>query len=116
MWKRHFADMAAGKLKLDDKGYYHVATIQTGGSGFKLTIKIVTPTAQAVEIAKSELTDKREDLKNNPTSQKRKSPNIGYKSKTEPRVYKRKHTPKKTKTKEGKILKISVGNHIWNTK
>ncbi|WP_218669286.1 hypothetical protein, partial [Solemya velum gill symbiont] len=88
----------------------------TGGSGAKPTIKMVTPTAQAVEIAKSELADEREDHESNPTSRKRKSPNGGYKSKTEPKVYKSKTTPKKTQTKKGTIPKTSVGNHIWITK
>ncbi|OOY67211.1 hypothetical protein BOW07_13125, partial [Solemya velum gill symbiont] len=67
-------------------------------------------------IAKSELADEREDHESNSTSRKRKSPNGGYKSKTETKVYKSKTTTKKTQTKKGTIPKTSVGNHIWITK
>ncbi|OOZ42658.1 hypothetical protein BOW37_12780 [Solemya velum gill symbiont] len=94
-WKKFFADMVAGKLRPNDRGNYHVATIQTGGNGVKPTIKMVTPTAQAVEIAKSELTDEREDHKSNP------------------KVYKKKLAPKKTQSKKGKIPQSFAGPHIF---
>ncbi|OOZ24258.1 hypothetical protein BOW32_11860 [Solemya velum gill symbiont] len=112
-WKKFFADMVAGKLRPNDRGNYHVATIQTGGNGVKPTIKMVTPTAQAVEIAKSELTDERKDHKSNPVPRKRKSSNGGYKSKTKPKVYKKKLAPKKTQSKKGKIPQSFAGPHIF---
>ena len=55
MWTRHFQRMAEGKLKPDHKGNYVVEKIQTGGVSKEPTIQFVTPVAQAVELAKSEL-------------------------------------------------------------
>lgn len=62
MWTRHFQRMAEGKLKPDHKGHYVVEKIQTGGVSKEPTIQFVTPVAQAVELAKSEVARrKRED-------------------------------------------------------
>ena len=55
-WKSHFLRMAEGKLKPNAKGTYAVDTVQSGGaSSEEPLIKMVTPAAQAVDLAKSEL-------------------------------------------------------------
>ena len=60
MWTRHFQRMAEGKLKPNHKGQYVVDKIQMGGSSNEPTIHVVTPVAQVVEQAKSEVARKRQ--------------------------------------------------------
>ena len=60
MWTRHFQRMAEGKLKPNHKGQYVVEKIQMGGTMKEPTINFVTPVAQAVELAKSEVSSKRQ--------------------------------------------------------
>lgn len=47
-WKRHFVDMARGKFR--DKPFYQLETQHGGGS----PIQMVTPTQQAIEMARSQ--------------------------------------------------------------
>ena len=64
-WTAHFKAMARGEVHPDKNGYYRVA----GGSGSKLrgegpqregpNIKMVTPVAQAIEIAKADIKDEK---------------------------------------------------------
>ena len=54
-WARHFRRMAEGKLKRNHKGHYVVEKVRLEEKATKPTIELVTPVAQAVEIAKSEL-------------------------------------------------------------
>ena len=56
-WKRHFRDMAEGKLQPAFLGKYLVSAEQSGGKSNEPNVKFVTPVAQAVELAKSELKD-----------------------------------------------------------
>ncbi len=70
-WKKHFIHMADGKAVGSDGLYVIGKTHQTGGSGEgEPVVKYVTPTAQAVEQAESE-------LKYRKTPTKR---SVGYKS------------------------------------
>lgn len=79
-WKRHFVRMAEGKTNPDRQGHYRVDSLQSGGEDrLNTKIKVVTPVAQAVELAKSELAQEREEAM------------------TVPRVYKSKTLPTKTK-------------------
>jgi hypothetical protein len=55
-WRKHFVNMAKGRTRPDQKGQYPVDRVQTGGDGSSgPRIQMVTPVAQAVELAKSEL-------------------------------------------------------------
>jgi hypothetical protein len=94
-WKRNFLRMTEGKTMPNQKGQYLVNSLQSGGSGGdpEPKIKVVTPVAQAVELAKSELA--REDRET--------APRI-YKSVSVPRDYKR----KKTKTSGERLKSLSV--------
>ena len=56
-WKKHFALMAEGKVRPNHKGHYVVEDKQVGSGSREPEIKFVTPIAQAVELAKSELKD-----------------------------------------------------------
>ncbi len=73
-WKRHFVNMTKGKTQPDKRGYYLVDSIQRGGNKpAEPSIKFVTPTAQAVELAKSELRQQEGDgIKNIPSPLKKK--------------------------------------------
>ncbi len=56
VWQRHFAKMAKGKTRPDKDGHYFIGSVQTGGNTpSEPSIKFVTPTAHAVELARSEL-------------------------------------------------------------
>lgn len=56
-WKRHFQKMNNGKIRINHSGNYSVTTKpqQEDSVGDKQSVKFVTPVAQAVELAKSEL-------------------------------------------------------------
>ena len=58
---RHFQRMAEGKLKRNHNGHYVIEKIEPSEEqkSTSPTIKFVTPVAQAVEMAKSELKRKR---------------------------------------------------------
>lgn len=56
-WKRHFVDMARGKFR--DKPFYQLETQHGGGS----PIQMVTPTQQAIEMARSQEKQQRIKLK-----------------------------------------------------
>ncbi len=55
-WKRHFVAMAGGKFR--DKPFYRVGAQQ--GSGDDAPIQLVTPTQQAVEMARAQEKDRSE--------------------------------------------------------
>lgn len=86
-WRRHFEDVSAGRVRPDHKGRYIV------GSGSrhradptpeknKPVVKLVTPVAQAIEMAKSELKRENEDYKDNSESirKSRKNPLPGQRA------------------------------------
>ncbi len=54
-WKKHFLLMSEGKLRPNKGGQYVVNEQSGGANSDKPRIKFVTPVAQAVELAKSEL-------------------------------------------------------------
>ena len=61
--------MAEGKLRPNNKGHYIVESTLTGNGSTEPEIKFVTPIAQDIELAKSEL---KEDIKQRePKSYKR---------------------------------------------
>lgn len=51
--------MSEGKKRLNHKGHYIVDRSQIGGAAEEPEIKFVTPIAQDIELAKSELKDNR---------------------------------------------------------
>jgi hypothetical protein len=56
MWRKHFVDMAKGLVHPDVNGRYRVGHVQSGGTkSDEPQIQMVTPVAQAIELAKSEL-------------------------------------------------------------
>jgi hypothetical protein len=56
MWRKHFVDMAKGLVHPNVNGRYRVGQEQSGGKkSDNLQIKMVTPVAQAIKLAKSEL-------------------------------------------------------------
>jgi hypothetical protein len=56
MWRKHFVDMAKGLVHPDVNGRYRDGHVQSGCKmSNDLQIKMVTPVAQAIELAKSEL-------------------------------------------------------------
>ena len=59
MLTRHFQRMAVGKLKPNHNEQYVVEKIQMGGSLNESPINLLTPVAQAVELAKTEVARKR---------------------------------------------------------
>jgi hypothetical protein len=70
-WTTHFSDMAKGKVHSDMHGFYRVGVSQLGGGGGREPrVKLVTPTAQAVEQAKAEIKEVKSDL--GPPGRKRK--------------------------------------------
>jgi hypothetical protein len=73
-WKKHFHDMAKGKLRPDRNGDYHVAPLrrEEAKKREEPQIQMVTPIAAAVERAKSELSQETKVNKRNPPT--RKSP------------------------------------------
>jgi hypothetical protein len=58
-WKKHFVDMAEGKLR--DMAFYQLST-QRGGSDVS-PIQLVTPTQQAIEMAHSQTKQRRKATK-----------------------------------------------------
>ncbi len=52
MWKKHFLDMASGKLH--NSSFYRLGRANQYGGSTGPTIELVTPTQQAIEMAKSE--------------------------------------------------------------
>ena len=56
-WKKHFTLMAEGKLRPNHKGHYIVHNKQKGDGVKEPEIKWVTPLAQDIELAKSELNE-----------------------------------------------------------
>ena len=64
-------DMAKGKIDPDRKGFYHVNGSRLGGGGGREpVIRLVTPTAQAIEQAKAEIKEVKTEL--GPPGRKRK--------------------------------------------
>ena len=82
-WKKHFKDMVAGKTRQNGRSKYVVSSNQTGGKSDDPPVKFVTPVAQAVELAKSELKED-ESYKGGPI--KRSSSLRGTIRKKRPRV------------------------------
>ncbi len=76
-WKKHFVDMASGKFRT--KSFYRLG-VQRGGSD-ENPIRLVTPTQQAIEMARSE--EKRTKLKRTPIKRKQ-SPRTPIKRKQSP--------------------------------
>ena len=54
-WKRHLTLMAEGKLRPNHEGLFLVDRVQTGRGSKEPKINFVTPIAQDIEMAKSEL-------------------------------------------------------------
>ena len=81
-WKKHFQAMADGKM--DYKGsFYTLSTARGATSGNMEPIKVVAPSAQVVEQAKSELERERQERKKRSAAQttNRKPPSKRGKSK-----------------------------------
>lgn len=65
-WIRHFEDISAGRVRPDFKGRYIVGSGSRHGPDSSTrqqepNVKLVTPVAQAIEMAKSELNREKED-------------------------------------------------------
>ncbi|OOZ37151.1 hypothetical protein BOW52_10360 [Solemya elarraichensis gill symbiont] len=58
-WKKHFQLMAEGKLGSSATGKFVVDSNQRGGNSSKPIVNFVTPLAQALELAKSEIREKK---------------------------------------------------------
>ena len=100
-WKIHFKRMADGKLRPNPRGKYVIGANQSGGTSKEPTVKFVTPMAQAVELAKSEM--KEETYMGKPIVQIK-------------RVNKRTSTPKKRKstiTSKKTNKKPRVEDLVW---
>ncbi len=71
-WKKHFLDMASGKLR--NASFYRLGRTSQYGGSTGPTIELVTPTQQAIEMAKSE--QKQQESKSGKVKNhvKRKSP------------------------------------------
>lgn len=54
-WKEHFINMAEGKIKPDSNGIWVVRTKKEGEKVNPDSLTLVTPTQQAVDIAKNEV-------------------------------------------------------------
>jgi len=64
--------MAEGKVVPNHKGHYIVENVQTGGDSQQPAVRFVTPIAQDIELAKSELNaDKRQSSDRPSTGYKR---------------------------------------------
>ena len=98
-WRRHFVRMAEGKTNPNHRGQYLVDSIQSGGDAdLSSKIKVVTPVAQAVELAKSELAQERKEAI------------------TVPRVYKSKPVTSRKRKRSPKIAplkKRSKQSPVW---
>ncbi len=93
VWQRHFVNMSKGKTKPDKYGHYFVDSVQRGGNNPpEPSIQFVTPTAQAVELAKSELKQQEDDRNLN----KRRAPSANKKTPNK----KRRTAPKKVNKKK----------------
>lgn len=57
-WRRHFTLMSEGKKQSNHKGHYIVEQTQSGEGAQDPEIKFVTPIAQDIELAKSEIKDR----------------------------------------------------------
>lgn len=102
-YKRHFRLMAEGKLKPNMHGNYIIEKSQKGGASSQPSINFVTPVAQAVELAKSELQEDEKSYKGRDLPQNKK-------------VYKGKKPAKKTtkrKSNSKSIKKPRVQDHVW---
>lgn len=65
-WIRHFKDIRAGRVQPDHKGRYVVGSgSRTKEDERKLELTMVTPVAQAVEMAKSELKREGKSIRGN---------------------------------------------------
>ncbi len=63
-WKKHFVHMAEGKASSNDGMYIIGKTVQTGnGKDDEPVVNYVTPTAQAVEQAQSEMSERKTTTK-----------------------------------------------------
>lgn len=79
-WVRHFEDISAGRDRPDQKGRYIVGTTCSGfhnraepsSQEQKPTVKLVTPVAQAVEMARSELKREQDNSLNGDKSIRKK--------------------------------------------
>ncbi len=110
VWQRHFVNMSKGKTKPDKYGHYFVDSVQRGGNNPpEPSIQFVTPTAQAVELAKSELKHQ-EDGRN---LNKRRAPSANKKThnkkiRTSPKkVTKKKRSPSANKKTHNKKIRTS---------
>lgn len=76
-WVRHFEDISAGRVRPDYKGRYivgsgsHNRTVPPSQE-HKPTVKLVTPVAQAVEMARSELEREQDNSPNEDKSIRKK--------------------------------------------
>lgn len=66
-WRRHFQRMAEVKVKPNHRGHYIVTDVQSGGDTTTPEIKFVTPVAQDVEMAKSEIKANKRRVQSYPT-------------------------------------------------
>lgn len=95
-WKKHFLLMSEGKIKPNDRGKYFVNSQSGGANSNEPRIQFVTPIAQAIELAKSQ-------LKEEETGAYKKKKN-DYKSK--PKRATKKRGNKKEKLAKGKSNKV----------
>lgn len=54
-WEQHFSDLSAGRVRPDHKGRYIVGSGARWRPETTLKVQLVTPVAQTLEMAKSEL-------------------------------------------------------------
>ena len=105
-WKKHFLDMVEGK-KSNIKNVYLLKNNKSKqvGGGADPTIKLVTPTQQAVERAKSDLKRSIDDEKMAPTAIKRARIIKKVSKQKKHRTQRRSSTKTKTKAAKGKTKK-----------
>jgi hypothetical protein len=85
-WRKHFVDMVHGKVKPDHMGRYIVVRAKTVRDEAPIPpIQIVTPMAQAVELAKSELSQESKVNKRNPPMRKAPTKKVPKNKKLQPK-------------------------------
>ena len=84
-WKRHFQRMAEGKVRPNHKGHYIVEEIQVGSGSREPEINFVTPVAQDIELAKSELKANKGQLPTRTERGYKRTQTVTRKAKKKPR-------------------------------
>ena len=88
-WTQHFLDIHEGRARPDRNGKYEVgsgARFRPNKDAARPEVKLVTPVAQAIEMAKSELKRDQKDRKKGKTRPKRQLTSSYQKAKKRQRV------------------------------